>query len=106
VILSCFLTLPFKLVDIVAVFIRKRTNWIERKHSSSTRWAAVGFPPKTEKKRALAPGQVADLAVLSGDYFSILEEEIIPPKRPMKTKNYYVFTTDESNRRKELHKRR
>ena len=28
------------------------------------------------KKGALAPGQLADLAVLSGDYFSIPEEEI------------------------------
>jgi len=34
------------------------------------------FSTEDEKKGALAPGQLADLAVLSGDYFSIPEEEI------------------------------
>src|SRR5258708_3503197 len=33
------------------------------------------FSTEEEKKGALAPGQLADLAVLSGDYFSIPEEE-------------------------------
>jgi len=34
------------------------------------------FSTEDGKKGALAPGQLADLAVLSGDYFSIPEEEI------------------------------
>jgi predicted amidohydrolase YtcJ len=34
------------------------------------------FSTEDGKKGALAPGQLADLAVLSGDYFSISEEEI------------------------------
>jgi predicted amidohydrolase YtcJ len=34
------------------------------------------FSTENGKKGALAPGQLADLAVLSGDYFSIPEEEI------------------------------
>src|SRR5271167_3130529 len=34
------------------------------------------FSSENGKKGALAPGQLADLAVLSGDYFSIPEEEI------------------------------
>lgn len=34
------------------------------------------FSTEDEKKGALAPGQLADLAVLSADYFSIPEEEI------------------------------
>jgi predicted amidohydrolase YtcJ len=34
------------------------------------------FSAEDGKKGALAPGQLADLAVLSGDYFSIPEEEI------------------------------
>jgi predicted amidohydrolase YtcJ len=34
------------------------------------------FSNEDEKKGALAPGQLADLAVLSGDYFSIPAEEI------------------------------
>jgi predicted amidohydrolase YtcJ len=34
------------------------------------------FSTEDGKKGALAPGQLADLAVLSGDYFSIREEEI------------------------------
>jgi len=34
------------------------------------------FSTEDGKKGALAPGQLADLAVLSGDYFSITEEEI------------------------------
>jgi predicted amidohydrolase YtcJ len=34
------------------------------------------FSTEEGKKGALAPGQLADLAVLSGDYFSIPEEEI------------------------------
>ena len=34
------------------------------------------FSAKTGKKGALAPGQLADLAVLSADYFSVPEEEI------------------------------
>jgi len=39
--------------------------------SSSTPWGAVGFLRKTGKKGAPRPGQLADLAVLSADYFSI-----------------------------------
>ena len=42
----------------------------------STRWAAVGSPAEEGKKGAIAPGQLADLAVLSADYFSVPEEEI------------------------------
>jgi predicted amidohydrolase YtcJ len=34
------------------------------------------FSGEDEKKGAMAPGQLADLAVLSGDYFSVPEEEI------------------------------
>jgi hypothetical protein len=34
------------------------------------------FSTEDGKKGALAPGQLADLAVLSADYFSIAEEEI------------------------------
>jgi hypothetical protein len=34
------------------------------------------FSTEDGKKGALAPGQLADLAVLSGDYFSLPEEEI------------------------------
>ena len=34
------------------------------------------FSTEDEKKGSLAPGQLADLAVLSGDYFSIPEEDI------------------------------
>jgi len=34
------------------------------------------FSTEDGKKGAFAPGQLADLAVLSGDYFSIPEEEI------------------------------
>src|SRR5260370_35774706 len=34
------------------------------------------FSKEDGKKGALAPGQLADLAILSGDYFSIPEEEI------------------------------
>jgi len=41
---------------------------------NSTRWGAVGFLRKTEKKGALAPGQLADL-VFSLPIFPIHEEE-------------------------------
>jgi hypothetical protein len=34
------------------------------------------FSTEDSKKGALAPGQLADLAILSADYFSIPEEEI------------------------------
>ncbi len=37
-----------------SVSIRKRTDWIARKHLNSTRWGAVGFLRKTEK-RELSP---------------------------------------------------
>jgi predicted amidohydrolase YtcJ len=35
-----------------------------------------GFSTEDGKKGALAPGQLADLAILSADYFSIPDEEI------------------------------
>src|SRR5262245_17909055 len=41
-------------------------------------WTAAGawFSSEQGKKGALVPGQFADLAVLSADYFSVPEEEI------------------------------
>ena len=44
--------------------------------ASLHRSGAVGSPARRARKGALVPGQLADLAVLSADYFSIPEEEI------------------------------
>ena len=50
-----------------------RARW---KRCGSTRWAAVGSPAKRARRARLLAGQLADLAVLSADYFSIPEEQI------------------------------
>jgi hypothetical protein len=43
-----------------------------RRYTLGSAW----FSGEEEKKGAIAPGQLADLAVLSADYFSVPEEEI------------------------------
>jgi predicted amidohydrolase YtcJ len=43
-----------------------------RRYTRGSAW----FSGEEEKKGAIAPGQLADLAVLSADYFSVPEEEI------------------------------
>ena len=43
-----------------------------RRYTRGSAW----FSGEEDKKGAIAPGQLADLAVLSADYFSVLEEEI------------------------------
>jgi predicted amidohydrolase YtcJ len=39
-------------------------------------FGSAWFSSEEDKKGAIAPGQLADLAVLSADYFSITEEDI------------------------------
>src|SRR5207344_1896009 len=43
-----------------------------RRYTAGSAW----FSGEEAKKGSIAPGQIADLAVLSADYFSVPEEEI------------------------------
>src|SRR5260370_37651475 len=43
-----------------------------RRYTLGSAW----FSGEEDKKGAIAPGQLADLAVISGDYFSVPEEDI------------------------------
>ena len=54
----------------------RRTGSTGWRRCGSTPWAAPGSPARRSKKGAIVPGQLADLAVLSADYFSVPEEEI------------------------------
>ena len=54
----------------------RRTGWTGSRRCGATRWAAPGSPGEEDKKGAVVAGQLADLAVLSADYFSVPEEEI------------------------------
>ena len=47
-----------------------------RKPCGATRWAARGSRARRTRRARSRPGKLADLAVLSADYFSVPEEEI------------------------------
>ena len=55
---------------------RRRTGSIAWRRCGGTRVGSAWFSGEEDKKGAIAPGQLADLAVLSADYFSVPEEEI------------------------------